>query len=154
MLKRIILTIALISVLPACASYQITGKKKPETVGPGKPIKEDDGIIFSMDGTPRTVKVGELVSFTGKCGPDDKHEQDGTLSWEFGDSTTDSGFDPRHSYASEGQFTVKATCEVTGKDSKSDTLVITVNNGNTNPGQNPGQNPGGCQSCDCSCTWW
>jgi len=131
-----------------CAKYHITDKKDkkgPETFDDGKKFKEDDGIAFTITVEPRTVEVGGDVRFSGTCGPDNQ----GTISWNFGDGAFETGADLIHRYSKAGVYTAEAVCTVPSFDALKEAVTITVTSPcDENPSQNPNQNPGGCD-CDC-----
>ncbi len=136
----------------AIASMMITvvDENSPMTV-------EDGGLTISAD--PMVAGKGQTITFTGSCGLRKSH----TITWNFGDGTSATGGVVKHSYATEGQFRVEATCtDADGKSIKSvitivvigeaitvpgrpagdQTVIIPSPTNPTTPGQKPGQQPG------------
>lgn len=77
-------------------------------------------------GPDQSVNEGDTVTFSGSfidADLDDTH----TISWDFGDGSTDSGtLTPTHVYANSGVYTVTLTITDSGGGVGTDTLDITV----------------------------
>jgi hypothetical protein len=117
---------------------------------------EDGGLTISAD--PMVASKGQVVTFTGSCGLRKSH----TITWNFGDGSSATGNIVKHTYNTEGQFRVEATCkDEDGKSIKSVITIVVIGQTiivpgrptgdqtvvipgpiNGNPGQKPGQQPG------------
>lgn len=69
-------------------------------------VVEDEPPVASFSFSPSPAMVGVPVQFT------DESTDDGTITawfWEFGDESTSEEQNPKHTYATKGEFTVKLT---------------------------------------------
>jgi PKD repeat protein len=80
-------------------------------------------------GSNQTVNEGDTVSFSGSF-TDPGSSDIQTISWDFGDSTSDNSgtLTPTHVYTDNGTFTVTLTVTDDDGGVGTDTLTVTVNN--------------------------
>ncbi len=122
-----LLTIGAIVASCKQASYEFVGKKKsettpPQTLGP-EPTPSDPAYNFTIGADPTTQKIKLPINFTARgCGADN----DGTVTWEFGDNITDQGTNINYSYKYKGKFTVNATCETKDGNKLTAQVVVTI----------------------------
>jgi PKD repeat protein len=87
--------------------------------------KEPQPPVAVFDYSPKTVIVGQLVTFNGSA----SYDPDGSIvdwAWNFGEAPTASGPIATHTYASQGNYTVTLTVTDNDGNSSSTSKVVPV----------------------------
>ena len=89
-------------------------------------IQDASALTASFAFSPSSPDTGDLISFDGSGSSD----ADGTIQsyeWDFGDGATGTGETTKHSYTTDGDYTVSLT--ITGEDGSTDTTTQTISVG-------------------------
>ena len=139
------------------AKYEFTKDDKNKG-GPDQPIADPNAnqsnqnlpanqfkgaFNFEMKGTPTNGKVGENITFEGRCGDNAKE----SLTWQFGDGQNKNGNKVVHQFKESRKYVIDASCKGNDGKERRGSIIIYIApsaNGSSNPNQNsPGQSSPG-----------
>ena len=123
-LLKLLFILSIIGCGPSEFGYVgVTDKNIPTDEASTVAQEQGNPGLFSFEAAPNPARPNQSIVFTAEC----KREGNVTIAWDFGDqSKVEMGRIVRHSYASEGQYVVKATCKSEGQSTLEASATLTV----------------------------